>query len=248
MSSKISFFNKSVIRSDLKRLWWASALETLFLFLFFAFPIMDAISKGYQRYAPDTAFRNSIIMSYGEASIMFAVIIPAALAIFLFSYLNSSKSVATMHGLPVKRSTFFFSHIASGIILFTLPFLINTAILLIFHAASSAEITFRLMHLLMWTVMFLTYALLAFSGTTAVTMITGSNVAALILTGAIAVLPFLTEEFIYYFCQQQLYGYYGSTTCRVSDFLYVMPNQFWNGPYALIKYIIFAAILLAAAL
>lgn len=248
MNLKTSFFNKSIYRSDMKRLWWISAIEAIFIFLSWPFPIMEYISKNPAGYPPSTAFNNSIIMSYTYVPVFFATVIPAALAIFLFSYLNSSKAAATMHGLPIKRSTFFLTHLLSGLTLFTLPVIVNSAILLIYHAASTAAVTFRLLHLLMFTVMCLVYSLIAFSGTAAVTMLTGNNVAALVLTGVIAAVPAVTEEFVYYFLNQQLYGYCGNASMNISDFLYVPPRTFWSGPWNIVKYLVFSVLLLAAAM
>lgn len=248
MNLKTSFFNKSIYRSDMKRLWWISVLETIFIFLSFTFPIMESLSNYSARYARDLSFNQSIIMDYIYVPTFFAMIIPAALAIFLFSYLNSSKAVATMHGLPIKRETFFVTHFLAGLTLFTLPLAANTAVMLIYHAVSTAGVNFRLLHLLMMMVMCFTYSLLAFSGTAAVTMLTGNNVAALVLTGVIAVVPVITEEFLYYFFSQQLYGYCGNASRNVTNFLYVLPREFWLSPWNIVKYIIFALVFLAVAM
>ena len=247
MNLKTSFFNKSIYRSDMKRLWWISAIELIFIFLCFTFPLME-LSGNPLGYTTGTTFDNSAIMRYAYGPVFFVVIISAALAIFLFSYINSSKAVTTMHGLPIKRSTFFTTHLLSGLTLFTLPIIANSAIMLIYHTVSTSAVTFRLMHLLMFTVMCLVYSLIAFSGTAAVTMLTGNNVAALVLTGIIAVVPVVTEEFIYYFLNQQLYGYCGSSNPTLSRFLYVMPYSFWDTPWNIVKYLIFSVILLAAAM
>lgn len=246
MNMKTSFFNKSIYRSDMKRLWWISVTELIFIFLCFTFPLME-LSRNPLSYA-DTTFNNSIIMRYAYGPVFFAVTIPAALAIFLFSYINSSKAVTTMHSLPIKRGAFFATHLLSGLTLFTLPIIANSAIMLIYHAVNTSEVTFRLMHLLMFTVMCLVYSLIAFSGTAAVTMLTGNNVAALVLTGIIAAVPVVTEEFIYYFLNQQLYGYCGSSNMTLSQFLYIMPFSFWETPWNIVKYLVFSVILLTAAM
>ena len=52
MNSKTSCFNSTLIKSDLKRFWWASALTTLLLFLSVVIPTMDAVDR-YARYYPD---------------------------------------------------------------------------------------------------------------------------------------------------------------------------------------------------
>ena len=47
MNSKISLFNKSVIKSDFKRFWWVSALNTLTVLVVFALPYLyDVIEYG----------------------------------------------------------------------------------------------------------------------------------------------------------------------------------------------------------
>jgi len=41
MNSKISFFNKSFFKSDIKRFWWIGVIETLLLLLTVTIPIYD---------------------------------------------------------------------------------------------------------------------------------------------------------------------------------------------------------------
>lgn len=248
MNLKTSFFNKSIFRSDLKRMWWVSALESICIFLSAVFPIMDRLAYAIGvTYSNSNGFNGSIFMLMGISAIFFAIIISAALAIFLFSYVNSPKSVAAMHGLPVKRETMFVTHTLSGIVLFTLPIVVNALILTLFKCVTTID-SFRWMHLIMWAVMILVYSFIAFSGTAAVTMLTGNNVAALVFTGVIAVAPYVTEAFVNYFLSNQLYGYGGTDGMKISGFLYVLPDEFWAQPQNYVKYIVFSVLLLATAL
>lgn len=247
MNLKTSFFNKSIFRSDLKRLWWVSALEWLMIFLTSAFPIMDDLLEVTHFYDYNAAFNDSIFMRYIEGPVIFAIIASAGLAVFLFSYINSPKAVSAMHGLPIRRENLFVSHVLSGMVLFALPVLANTLILLIFRL-SGIGLTVKISHIFMFGTMILIYSLLAFSGTAAVTMLTGNNVAALVFAGIIAIIPLVTESFISYFLQNQLYGYSNSYDMHVSKFLYVEPNRFWQGAQNSVKYVAFSVILLVAAL
>ena len=45
MSSKTSFFSKSIIKSDLKRFWWVGLLEAIIIFLSNTLPLWYRVSS-----------------------------------------------------------------------------------------------------------------------------------------------------------------------------------------------------------
>lgn len=55
------------------------------------------------------------------------------------------------------------------------------------------------------------------------------------------------ESFINFFCSQQLYGYVENSNMAVTEFLYVTPRALIDNPLNVLKYIIFAIVLLMAA-
>lgn len=251
MNSKISFFNKSIIKSDFKRLWWIAALETLAILTFYTFTYiysMIALPKqGFNITYNNARFVTSGLVMHGGYWLMAAAcIFPVVAGVLLFSYLNSSKAVSCMHGLPIKRRTFFASHVLSGVCLAVLPIIVNMLVLLLFRFNPDVAKSYRVVHLFMLTGEFIIYSLLALSGTVAVLMLTGNSVAAIVFTYIFAALPAAAEDFIEIFCEMNLYGYISNRDYTIANFLYITPNKLlWPGN--VIKYIVFILVLTAAA-
>ena len=126
MNSKTSCFNATIIKSDLKRLWWASALSTLLMFLAVVIPTMDATGR-YSGYYPDRTeiwrierIQNSF-RDYSYFGMFIGMGVALVLSAMLFNYLNKVNSVSCIHGLPLERKTLYFSHLTSGVILTVIP-------------------------------------------------------------------------------------------------------------------------------
>lgn len=245
MNLKISLFNKSVIKSDFKRFWWVSALNTLAIFLFFTFIYLNEVKHGIP--TPESKYIYTDIYRYGLLSMSFIFIFPVISAALLFSYLNSSNSVTCLHGLPVKRMTFFASHIISGVTLLIIPVVVNVLIMLAARINHTVAESYKLQYLFIWAGQYILYSVMAFNATAAVGMITGNSVAGIVFTYIIAGLPILTESFIRFFCEQQLYGCSVNFNEMLTKFLYVMPYEMYNNPWNILKYIIFSLIFLAVA-
>ncbi len=246
MNSKISFFNKSVIRSDFKRLWWLSVIDALLIFVSFTFVFLINCSHDWMT-SEGTSYITSMLYQSSNASLVFACIMPVALAVLLFSYLNSAKAVACVHGLPIKRGTYFASHILSGIVLLLIPVLANALILLLYRFDANVADKFRLSHLAIWAGIYMVYTMLAFGGAAMVTMIAGNNIAAIAFTYIFAFLPTCIEYFVYYFIEHQVYGYNGDMTTYVTKFLYSTPSDLAAHPLNILKYVIFAVCFIVIA-
>lgn len=241
MNSKISFFNKSVFRSDFKRFGWVSALNVLAIFVFFTAPYLERVFDGFIRFQKMYIYSELYQMSL--PSMTFIFIVPVALATLLFAYLNTSNSATCLHGLPIKRKTYYMSHMAAGSVLLILPVLINLLILLLCRVNTNVAASSTVSQMFTWAGLYLLYTMLVFSFTAVVAMITGNSVATLILTYIFGVLPFVAELFIKFFCEQQLYGYSMREHNYIGEFLYIFPSEMMAHPLNILKYLIFIAIL-----
>ncbi len=237
MSLKILSYNKSVVKSDFKRFWWISALNTLFIALFFTFIYVYAMWDRSTLEIPNE-FLYSRIHGRSFGAFFFAFVFPPFLAILTFSYLNSSNSVACLHGLPVTRLKFFMSHFFSSSVMIALPIVINVIIMLLFRLNDNIRNSFLVNHLFILAGIYLLYAFISYTFAAAVSMLTGNSIAAVVFTYSFAVLPVIAEIFVDFFCSQQLYGYKRGTNLVITDFLYVFPDGFINHPSNILKYII----------
>lgn len=252
MSLKTSFFNKTLVKSDFKRLWWIPAVHTLGLFLMSVFTFMERYFNSptagavAMRFDTDCQLIYSTIYSHMIPAFVLALIIPAVLAVFLFSYMQSGKSSTFAHSVPVSRGATFISHTVSGIIMFLIPLIVNGAILLVMRADSGFAQTYSVAHLLQCLSVAALYSFVAFALTTVVAMITGNVVANFVFTYIFGFLPLAAEAFLKFFLYTQLYGNILSSDYWCAENLYLTTEKTLTlGGVAL--YLILPAVLLAAA-
>ncbi len=234
MNLKTSFFNKSIIKSDLKRMWWFAVLYVIADFLGFILPIINSIQN-----KTVIVYETETFLSTSGVTVFWAIFMPFILAVLLFSYINSSKSVAAVHGLPIKRKTLYLSHILSGVILFTIPIIVNALILIL--CRFTMPINYRLIHILFWVIMLLVYSLVSFTASILVTMMTGNSIAAIVLFPILATFPVASEGFLNFLLNETVYGY-ANHSLSISSFIYVEPTAFASPLFPIIKYLIFSGV------
>ncbi len=111
MRSATSFFDKTLLRTDVRRYW-----PLLFFYTGIWIVLMpvkqwaeaDYMMRGTGRFVGDHIYDMMV------AGIVMAVIFGFLFAAALFSYLMNSRSVGLMHSLPATRTQQFFSHFLAG--------------------------------------------------------------------------------------------------------------------------------------
>lgn len=126
MKSRASYFNVSpaLVLENLRRFWTIGILGFLVYFLSGPLPIL-------MNYNELTNMYSYIISSLENVQPFFLaahVFIPLVAAIVLFRYLHNTASTTTIHSMPFTRSELFVSNTVSGIILVTMPILLNGVI------------------------------------------------------------------------------------------------------------------------
>lgn len=246
MNLKTSFFNKTVIKSDIRRFWWISALHGVILFLFGIFNFLNDIEyRSDNLYQEITNYTHSYLFNYLFVFYFMAIVVPAILGVFLFSYLHSGKMSAFAHSIPVRRQTHYISHIVSGIILSIAPVIVNALILIAMKLSPIISETFRVSHLMYIVLGTLLYSLITFSLSVFVSTIVANSVSALIFTLVFAVLPLIAEAFCKFFISTQLYGFEPSSDSMFFEFLYILPERLLEGANPAI-YIVLSLILLGS--
>ncbi len=252
MSLKTSFFNKTLVKSDFKRLWWIPAVHTLSLFLMCVFTFMERYFNSptagavAMRFDTNCQLIYSTLYRYMIPSFVLALIIPVALAVFLFSYMQSGKSSTFAHSVPVSRGASFMSHAFSGIMMFLIPLIVNGAILLVMRLDSGFAQTFDVAHLMLCLSAAALYSFVAFALATAVAMITGNVVANFIFTYIFALLPLAAEAFFKYFASTQLYGYVMNSAFWCEKHLYLSIEKTLTANGVVLYVLMSAALLLIA--
>lgn len=225
MSSKTSFFNKSIFKSDIKRFWWTSLLEALILFVSTVIPIYNrcvnhleynGIGYSYGRFSPEWLYYGGIIIL-----VAFAVGVP----VILFSYIHFSASMSTHHSFPVKRSQLLWTKTIIGLMLTIIPILINGLILGAIVTVPEYRELIGIIPIIKWCLSGILYTVVIFALAVAVNMMTGHPVGTLIFTGGFAVLPAIVIIFLEAFFSVEYYGYSGSNMAHILNYVY--PHEEW---------------------
>ena len=128
MKSKASYFSisKPLIIENMRRFWAIPALAFLVYFLSGVFPILMSYT-----HLNDMSDYIRMSLSNQQPFFMFAhLIFPIVTAVVLFRYLQGISSVSVMHSMPFTRAKLYNSGFLSGLILISLPILVNGLILL----------------------------------------------------------------------------------------------------------------------
>jgi len=209
MTFKTSLFNKGLIKSDIKRFWFVSAIYGLLLF--FILPlnhVMQNTSVEKFEWKKKMLLETLNLFSYrNDFQVFLICIVPVAMAVLLFRYLQNTKAAAMMHSLPCTRTTHYFSHFTSGALLLILPVLLNGIILILLHSTTPLEKYHLLTDILQWlgtTVLFnvLFYTVAVFVG-----MFTGSSVAQIVFTYILHILPAGICLLVDFNIEHLFYGY-----------------------------------------
>lgn len=207
MSLKTSLFNKGIIKSDLKRLWWISALEAVGV-LMLCFALFDVLPHGASIWSSSQRYTEAYLMQYAPVLFIFQFIAPVIAVVMIFGYLNKSSAVSFMHSLPLKRRQLYFSHMTSAAVLTLSPVILFMLIMLLMllHPDASAVISAK--HILLVTVQAGIYAAFFACFASFMCMIAGNMISAAGLTYVLIMLPCYLEYICRTLFSEFLYGYY----------------------------------------
>lgn len=213
MSLKTSFFNKSIFRTDIKRFWWISLLETLILIIACVVPFYDRCMSYSDFYSYAPTLRNF-------DGFPFYLVFGIAISALLMSYIQSSAPMSGMHCLPLTRKTLLSSKLLSGTVLALIPILINGFILMALLSNPAIRSYCRITDILLWMFTGVIYSLLIITLTAFVNMMTGNTVGTLVFTVGFMVLPGALESLFTEVFDETVYGFINETS-YLSRYLYL---------------------------
>lgn len=123
MTSIRSYFNKAIIRQDLKQYGWIGILYLLALLFFIPFLILFDVREGQP-----VEQLNSLYEVTNGMSLVLLLIFPVLAGTFIFRYLHAKAPSDLYHGLPITRSQLLTSHLCSALVLITVPVWITAVI------------------------------------------------------------------------------------------------------------------------
>ncbi len=233
MTSKTSFFNKTVLRDDMRRFYIIGILYTLILHLLLPVYILMEAGK-------DIVFEDKIqrLLAYTHMDSPFLILtiiaVPILLSVFLFKYMQSKASADFVHSLPIKRNTMYRTHVLAGVLLIALPVLLTTATLQLVNTAMGLGSYYSFTDIITWAGVTLLLQLVMFFVGNAVGMICGMSAVQGVITAILLVLPMALMELIDSNMAALIYGFetnmsesftYLSPITRLAGGFFVYPNR-----------------------
>lgn len=197
MQSKISYFrgngnqilNRGIWWKDIVSFWPLWTVEFLLLQVITSLPLTNQMNIVRQEYIASQKELEMhrlfhVAVSTGSYVVLIAVLAIVA-AVFVFGYLNHSRSAYMLHSLPVSRGTYFITHFLSGLFMLFVPFAVTYVTLwgigIRYHLGMSAVVFGNL---------FTTFLVILFFYSLAcvVVMLSGNGIMSLVIYGVLNVL------------------------------------------------------------
>ncbi len=182
-----SCFNKTIIRTDVKRFW-----PLLFLYTGVCavmLPVAQWVELGYSYHE----FAGDYLYDVLTGSLVMAVIFGCLFAVAVFSYMMNARSVGLMHSLPVSRGTQFNSHVAAVMGMLAAGKL-AVAVMTVLVQLAHGEVAFRAIG--MWLLVTTLVEFFFFALATLCCMVTGWLLAAPVLYGVANALAVAITELL----------------------------------------------------
>ncbi len=263
-----STISKGLLLSDFKRYWWVSLLFSLALI---AVLPLQIFLQGAP--LPGEPWKKEILMrildfdmNRNGLQMILLLVAPVVLATLLFRYMQTARSTATAHALPISRTTHFVTHSLAGIIMLTIPILLTGIVMLSATRTSFLGQFVTTGDILTWICVYFVFTLFLFASTIFTGMFTGNSIAQMVFSYLFNVLPAGLFVLVQFSLSSLLHGYPGiySTASMVrvlpimnliqgARFNYMqnfqtgeMNNRFDN--YTMVSYLTISVILLVVSL
>ncbi|SFB07001.1 DUF6449 domain-containing protein [Bacillus sp. cl95] len=187
MPSKTSLLNKELILQTIRSGGWISLIY--FAGLFFAIPLRLLMMYAEENEELYLRKVDSLFQYDYEIQIFLIVILPVALAVFLFRYLQVKQSVDLMHSVPISRDTIFHHYAISGMAFLILPIIINAVVVLMLHSILGLDNVFLVRDVLRWAGVTIVFNLLIFLAGTFVAMMTGMSIVQAVISYIFLLFP-----------------------------------------------------------
>lgn len=210
MNSKISLFSKALVKSDIKRYWWVSAIYMVLTALFILpNAVMKDIGDVYSRFDSDN----------GGLALFFAFVLGG----LLFSYLHRVNSVSFMNSIPVSRTTQYLSHILSGFILLIIPITVTSLVIFFeeLHYGSGIQFCYKYFYTC------LLYSACAFMLTTFTSVLSGNLISTYVFGGGFIALPYFILSMANEIFSKNVYGFVDYDE-GIMQYIYIMGiDEMW---------------------
>ena len=209
MPSKVSWFNIEIMKQIARSTGWISIVY--FLGLLLILPIR-LLTLNLDDWRLNDHNRHVLFQQFTfEFQLAMLVSVPVILAVFLFRFLHVKQSADLMHSLPLKREKIFHHYALTGMVFLLAPVAAITLITIVIHAALDFDQVFSLTDLFYWAGTTSTIAVLLYTATVLIAMMTGISVVHAVLSYIFLFFPFGFIQLLFYNLKILLYGFPSTT-------------------------------------
>lgn len=219
MKSKKSFFSKAIIYNNLTRFWWSFALAGLLLFLLVPLQILNLDVDHFIKYNRTANLMGDCI---GFTNLIFSVF-SVVVATLVFRYLQTTKSVTTMHAMPYTRLRLYINNVLSGVIIILIPLIINLAIMFFIKGFTKYGVLLELNDIWQWFLISAIISITLYVIAVMVGMFTGSSIAQIVFTYILNFLPIAIVFGVSYLLVGLVYGLKEFSEVAIIDLADFMP-------------------------
>ncbi|PLR76638.1 multidrug ABC transporter permease [Bacillus sp. V3-13] len=169
MPSRISLFNREIIRQITRSVGWVGIVYFLGLVVALPLRLLMQVSSEYPNYQK---YENLFQVDF-PIQMLFILTIPVLLAIFLFRFLHVKQQADLIHSLPLKRSTIFHQYTLIGAVLLVTPVILTMLVVLIVYNAFDLKLYFEIAEIFYWGGVTVLISLVLFLAAVFVGMFTG---------------------------------------------------------------------------
>ncbi|AKG33473.1 hypothetical protein [Paenibacillus durus] len=202
MTSRRYFFNRGIIRQNLRQHLWIAIIYLLGLL--FALPLQMFLG-GYPDAQPqkvDDLFRIS-----GSLPMLFTLTLPVAAGLLLFRYLQHKGAADAMHSLPLRRKHLLTVQLFNGFILLLVPVWLTTLAAGLLRNLEGNMFLYSWVDVWTWGATVSILALFLFTLTAFVGICLGITVLQGIVVYILLILPSVLFQVIFYHLSNYLYGF-----------------------------------------
>ncbi|MDQ0219582.1 multidrug ABC transporter permease [Peribacillus cavernae] len=204
MPSKMSLFNKEAILRIVRSVGWIPIFY--FFGLLFALPIRILMTYSNENTRKYMKVASLFQYDFG-IQLVFLIIVPVLLAIFLFRFLHLKQAADLMHSLPLKRETIYHQYSVTGMALLVLPIILIAIVILFIHIGLDLEAYFEISDIFYWAGITILFNLLLFTASVFVGMMTGISVVQGVLSYIFLLFPVGIVSLLFLNLKTLLYGF-----------------------------------------
>lgn len=205
MPSKVSWFNIEIMKQIARSTGWISIVY--FLGLLLILPIQLLMMYSEERLPQDYNEYLTLFQVNFEFQLGLLVIVPVVLTVFLFRFLHVKQASDMMHSLPLNREKIFHHYALAGMVFLIAPVAVNTLILLFMHTALDLDSVFHLKDLVYWAGTTVVIAILLYTVSVMIAMLTGISAVNAVLAYIFLFFPVGFTLLLFYNLKILLYGF-----------------------------------------